>query len=340
MLSRRLLRIKTIKSLYGHFQSDEVSLIKSEKEFQRANGKCYELYVLLMDLVVDVADYANKRIEIGLNKLRPTPQERNPNMRFVNNQVIDRIRHSQNLTNISARHKASWGSAHELIVKDLYEQMQQSPYFLAYMNGEQPNFDTDRKMVANFYRKHIEDNEIIEEALESESIYWVDDLEYALGFVISTINSIKENSEDIDILPMYKNDEDREFGHELFRKSLVNNVEYFGYIDTLTENWDFERIAFMDRIIMLAAITELIQFPSIPVKVTLDEYIDISKYYSTQSSGQFINGILDKAITKFTEEGKIKKAGRGLIDQSIDKDYSVAKEASEMNEEEMDNEVE
>lgn len=317
MLSRRLLRIKVVKSLYSHFQSSEVSLINSEKEFQKGNNKCYELYLLLLGLVVEVADYAQSRMDIASAKMRPTEEDLNPNRRFVDNKVVAILRNSQQLNDLRVRRKSSWGASGEGIFKDLYEQMLQTPYFKLYMKSSSGGFAEDRKMVLDFYRKHVEDNELIEQVLEAESIFWIDDLEYALGFVIATLSTLKTDDADIEVLPMYKNDDDREFGQILFRKALVNSNQYFECIDTLTRNWDFERIAFMDRIVMLAALAEFTQFPSIPIKVTLDEYIEIAKDFSTPSSGQFVNGILDKAVEMLTEKGLIIKSGRGLMETSV-----------------------
>lgn len=313
MLSRRLIRIKTIKSLYAHFSSGESSLIKSEKEYRHNLKKCYELYVMMLSLITEVADYAARRIEVGEAKMRPTEAEKNPNRRFVDNRFIDKIRNSDNITDAIVREKTSW-RGNDLIVKELYSEMVEAPYFKAYMNSPKNTFADDRKVLLDFYRNHIEDNEALEEALEGMSIFWGDDINFALLHVISTYSAVKESDEDVAVLPMYKNDDDREYAELLYRKSLVNSAQYYGYIEKLTKNWDFERIAFMDKIIMLAAIAELIEFQSIPVKVTLDEYIEISKYYSTSGSSTFINGIIDKAIETLTADGTIVKSGRGLIE--------------------------
>lgn len=315
MLSRRLLRIKTIKSLYCYFQSDEDSLIRTEKEMHTAIRKCYELYLLTMYLIVEVADMAQQRIEIAAAKQLPTHEDLNPNRRFVDNRVVTLIRNSPALSDLLTRHGASWGGF-DAVIKRLYADMIASPYYAKYMASSTDSFVTDRRLVIDFLSNHIEDNEYLEQALEESSIFWIDDLEYALGAAIRTISSLEQTDTDLDIPPMYKNEEDRNYVLTLLRKSLVNHQEYFGYIDKFTENWDFERIAFMDKIIMLAAITELTQFPSIPVKVTLDEFIEISKYYSTPGSNVFVNGILDKLIDHLTETGAICKSGRGLIDTS------------------------
>lgn len=313
MLSRRLIRIKAIKSLYAHLSSGESSLIKSEKEYRQNIKKCYELYILMLGLIAEVAQYAQKRIDIGSAKMRPSEQDKNPNLRFVNNSVVKLLEQSTNLNDAMVREKLNWRGK-EQIIKELYNEMIEAPYFKAYMNGTKESFSDDRRMVLDFYKNHLEDNEEFEEAIEEMSIFWSDDINFVLGQIITTIGAIQQNDTDIELQPMYKNDDDREFAEILYRKALVNNAEYFEYIDKLTENWDFERIAIMDRIIMLAAITELTQFPSIPIKVTLDEYIEISKYYSTNSSCTFINGVIDKAIETLTAEGKIAKSGRGLVE--------------------------
>lgn len=311
MLSRRLIRIKTIQSLYSHFCSSESSLIRSEKEYRQNLTKCYDLYVMMLGLIVEVADYAQKRIDIGKGKMRPSEEEKNPNLRFVENKVVDMLRQSESL----AEHKMyrAWNS-NEALIKELYNLMIASPYYKTYMSGESNDFATDKKMVVNFYKTHIEDNEEVEAVLEEMSIFWNDDTNFVLGHVITTINSLKVSSSDVDVLPMYKNEDDKEYAEILYRKAVVNSKEYFGYIERFAQNWDVERIAFMDKLIIEAAIAELIQFPSIPVKVTLDEFIEISKYYSTSNSSTFINGIIDKAIETLTAEGIIVKTGRGLIE--------------------------
>lgn len=318
MLSRRLLRIKTVKSLYCYFKSDENSLIRAEKEMQTGVRKCYELYLLMLNIIVEVADLAAERIEMAAGKQLPTAEDLNPNMRFVENPVIKLIAESNRLGDLTVRHSISWRGQDQLI-RRLYNDMIESAYYKKYMEAPQTSFAADRRVVIDFLSHHIEDNEYLEEVLEEMSMYWIDDVEYALSNAIRTISTIEADDTDIEIPAMYKNDDDRAYAETLFRKALVNHQEYFEYIDKFTENWDFERIAFMDKLIMLAAISELTQFPSIPVKVTLDEFIEISKYYSTPGSSVFVNGILDKLIDYLTTEGKICKSGRGLIDTTIPK---------------------
>ncbi len=327
MLSRRLLRIKTVKSLYSYFQSGGESLIRSEKELTESIRKSYELYLMMIALIGEVAEVARERIAIGQAKLMPTAEDLNPNRRFVDNRVIALIEQSAALDDAMVRYKAGW-SGQEALIKRLYQDMIATPYYQRYMESPVPEtekeaFAADRRLVVDFLTTHIEDNEYLEEALEEMSMFWVDDISYSLGLAIRTIGLLNETSTDLDVMPMYKSDDDKEYVETLFRKALVCHEEYFGYIDKFTENWDFDRIAFMDKLIMLAAITELVQFPTIPVKVTLDEFIEISKYYSTPGSSVFVNGILDKLVVWLTEQGKIAKTGRGLIDSSVPKEKTT-----------------
>lgn len=300
--------------------------MRSEKELTASIRKSYELYLMLIALVGEVAEVARERIAIGQAKLMPTEADLRPNMRFVDNRVVAKIQESAALGDAMTRYKVSW-RGQETLIKRLYQDMIAAPYYKRYMEGEVPTnereaFAADRRFVTDFLSTHIEDNDYFEEALEEMSMFWIDDIAYSLGLAIRTIGFLNENSADLDVMPMYRNEEDKEYVETLFRKALVNHEEYFGYVDKFTQNWDFDRIAFMDKLIMLAAITELIHFQTIPVKVTLDEFIEISKYYSTPGSSVFVNGILDRVVVWLTEEGKIVKSGRGLIDSTVSKDKS------------------
>lgn len=312
MLSRRLLRIKVLRALYSHFKSDSDSLIVSEKNLFSSIDKTYELYHQMLWLIVDVANYAEKRIELGRKKHLPTPEELNPSTKFIDNAVIAKIRSSENLTDFLEYKHLGWAQYPELI-KKLYSSLIESDYYKAYMASPSHSFKEDLKLVENFYLNEVDDNDDIDEAIESQSIMWAGDSDFALVMVMRTLSDMKASQPEVELLPEYKNDDDKDFVKELFRKSIVNHKEYFDYIDRFTQNWDVERIAFMDNLIMSTAMAELINFNSIPVKVTLDEYIEIAKYYSTPGSSTFINGVLDKIVNELTKENKINKIGRGLL---------------------------
>ena len=312
MLSRRLLRIKVLKALYAHLKSESDNAAASEKNLMSAVDKTYDLYVHLFGLIVEVARYAEERQEIALQKKLPTFEDLHPNRRFVNNSVVRLLADSEAINDFTAKRKLSWNGERELI-KTLYNQLIEADYFKEYMNSGECDFKDDLRVVQDFYTYELEECEQLEEALEEQSVMWRDDLGFALLMVLRTLSNLRRSSTDVKLLAEFKNEDDPQFTRTLFRQTLTSYDECQKIIGEYIENWELDRIAFMDSLIMAIAMTELRTFPSIPVKVTLDEYIEISKYYSTAGSAQFINGILDKAVERFTADGSINKSGTGLI---------------------------
>lgn len=311
MLSRRLLRVKVAKNLYAHLKSGSTSLMVSEKNLIASIDKAYDLYFQMMALIVDVAHYAEQRIELAKQKKLPTYEDLNPNRRFVDNAVITLLANSESVSDAIATRKISW-SHYPDTVKGIYNRMIESDYYKAYMSASISTFTDDKRFVEAFYTS-LEEDEALAETLDEMSLLWNDDLSFALYMVIRTVNSMKQSHTDVKVLPKFKSDDDLEFACTLFRKSLVKYDENQDIVDRFTRNWDVERIAFMDNLIISIAIAELTSFDSIPVKVTLDEWIDIAKYYSSPTSSNFVNGVLDKIVAELTESGDIKKSGRGLL---------------------------
>ncbi len=312
MLSRRLIRIKVVKALYAHFKSESESAATSEKNLAASIDRTYDLYHQMLWLVVEVARYAEKRIELNRKKKLPTREDLNPNTKFIGNEVIRQIEESKALTDYLDRRKLGWVKYPELI-KGLYNALIESDFYKKYMDADGSSYREDLQLVEDFFTITVQDNEPVEDTVEEQSILWADDVDFALFLVVRTLGNMRANQRDVPLVPEFKNDEDKSFGPELFRKTVRNYKEYIACVDEFTRNWDVDRIAFTDNIIMVTAIAEFVNFPSIPVKVTLDEYIEIAKYYSTRGSSTFINGILDKVIEKLTAEGKVTKAGRGLL---------------------------
>ncbi len=313
MLSRRLLRIKVIKALYAHFQSEGESVKVSRKNLRFSIDKAYDLYFQMLWLIVEVRRYAEDRIEIGRRKHLPTPEEKNPNLKFVENELIRRIEESDAVTGYLKKKSLGWSNYPELI-KELYNSLVESDYYKKYMDSPQGNLKEDVELVRNFYSSpQIEDSELLESVLEEQSILWNDDLGFAIVMVVRTLEKIREAQTDIPVLEEFKSEDDPQFADKLFVDAADGFEENLRYVGKFTENWDVERIAFMDNLIMTTAIAELTTFPEIPVKVTLDEYIEIAKYYSTPGSNLFINGILDKVAETLAAEGRISKEGRGLV---------------------------
>lgn len=313
MLSRRLLRIKVMQVLYAFFQRDNHDMQLSEKELFHSIHKAYELYHYLMLLIIDVRDYSADKIEMAKNKMRPTDYDLNPSERFVNNRVLMQIEQNKNFKKFLNDYKFSWVNYPEL-VKKIYIEVSDSESFNKYSKGAEPGYKEDKQIVIDIFTNYIANNEELFLSLEEQSIYWNDDVEFIISMINKSIGSFKENQSEIEPLAsLYKNDDDIEFVKTLFRKTIVNHDANVELISKFTKNWEIERIAFMDMLLMEMALVEAIEMDFIPTRVTLNEYIEISKFYSTERSSVFINGILDKIFINLKSENKIVKKGRGLI---------------------------
>lgn len=313
MISRRIIRIKVLQILYAFFTSPETSINSTEKELFFSLQKTYDLYHYLMSLVLEIQNFAQERIDLGLKKHRPTSADLAPNTRFVNNRLLYQLKNNISLTKYLESSKLNWVDQEELIRK-LYFQLVDQDFYKKYMDAEQCTYADDRDLVEDIFKYIILENEDVESLLEEQSIYWNDDMDFVVSMILKTIKKFKEYSDERQtLLPMYKDEEDRQFAKDLYRKVVVNHTENMVLIKQHTVNWDIERIAFIDNLILELALTEFLYFPSIPTKVTMNEYIELSKYYSTEKSRNFINGILDKALKDLKKADKIHKAGRGLI---------------------------
>lgn len=312
MLSRRLLRIKVIKGVYAHLQCLCDNIPSSEKNLVASIDKAYDLYFQMLALAPELVRYAEERQEIGRNKKLPTYEDLNPNRKFVENKAIARISECEAINNFVQKRGLGWVKNQDL-VKILYQTLCEQDFYKKYMSSPDGSFREDAQLLADIYMNMLEENEALEAVLEEQSILWSDDLGYILTMAARTAAGMKEAHEQVKLMPKFKSEDDLEFAKRLFRNSIIRFDENKALIDRFSSNWDVERVALMDNIILAVAITEAESFPSIPIKVTLNEYIDISKYYSTASSSTFINGVLDKVTTTLVEEGKITKTGKGLL---------------------------
>lgn len=313
MISRRIIRTKVLQVLYAYYSSSEKSINKTEKELVFCINKTYDLYHYLMDLVIEIADFAENRIEIRKNKHQPTYDDLNPNTKFTSNLLIQQLRANKQLNTYINQKKLSWKNNPEL-VKELYLFMVESEMYNNYIIDKEQSYSNDKKFIEKLFNKIILISEDLYIALEEQSIYWNDDIEFVISMITKTIKRFNEyDDSNLRLMPMYKDEEDRDFTKNLLRKAIVNHDELRTAIKEHSKNWDVDRIAFMDILIMQLAITEFLYFPTIPTKVTLNEYIELSKFYSTEKSRNFINGILDKTLKDLKKSDKIAKSGRGLI---------------------------
>ena len=310
MLSRRLLRVKVAKALYAHLKSNS-DIRVSEKNLVESIDKAYDLYFQMMSFVVEVANYAENRIELNKQKKLPTYEDLNPNRRFVDNPVIHLIANSDSVNDVLASRKLSW-SQHQDAVKDVYNRLVEAEFYQKYMAASINTFTNDRKFVEDFFQ-WLEEDEALAEVITEMSLLWADDYGFALYLAIRTVQHLKASHTDVKVLPKFKSEDDLEFATTLFFKALAQYADNQEIVDRYSKNWEVERVVFMDSLIISIAIAELTEFESIPVKVTLDEWIDIAKYYSSPTSSTFVNGVLDKIVAEFKESGRINKSGRGLL---------------------------
>jgi N utilization substance protein B len=317
MISRRLLRIKALIALYAFNRREDDNLAQAETELMFSIGKTYDLYHYLLLLVLEISDIAGDKIDQALQKRMPTPEDLNPQRRFVDNQVIAQLRKNLAFKNYLTSKKLSWiNNSH--IPRILYGKMIGWDVYEEYMKNETHNYQSDKKFVIRLITQLFSESEDLGSNLEEQSIFWNDDMEYISAMVEKTLKKFKTDSgENTQLMPLFKNEEDEEFVKILFRKAIINQKKCSELIDKNTTNWEVERIALMDILVMQLAITEILEFPEIPVKVTLNEYIEIAKYYCTSKSSTFVNGILDNIVKEIREEGLFSKFGRGLVGEEL-----------------------
>lgn len=316
MLNRRHLRIKALQILYAFYQTEEAEFHKSETELMKSLDKMYELYLYFLLIFEELHDFAAYRIDERKEKTRATDEDLNPNTKFIDNRVITLLRTNEELRGKSETNRVDWRSAEKNnLIKKLFITVVESELYQDYMDSEEDSFEHDIAFINELFRTDIANFALLHDFFEDDSVYWVDDIDLVCSMVLKTFRTFNEDSDQYSpILPLFKDEMDEKgFIKTLTRSVVANDNENNEIIDELTENWDLERIAKMDVILLKMALTEFMEFPSIPKKVTMNEYIEISKFYSTPQSKVFINGVLDKAIVKLEKEGRIKKAGRGLM---------------------------
>ena len=307
MINRVLIRLKIVQIVYAYYQNGGKNLDTAEKELFFSLSKAYDMYNYLLLLMVEITKQAERKQNAAKSKLLPTAEELYPNTKFVDNRFIAQLEVNKQLLEFSENQKKTWDKETEF-VKNLCEKIMDSDIYKEYMASETSSYEEDRELWRKIYKRIIFNNEDLDQVLEDQSLYWNDDKEIVDTFVLKTIKRFEEkNGANQELLPEFKDEEDQDFARRLFRRAILNADYYRHLISENTRNWDLDRVAFMDVIIMQIALAEILSFPNIPVSVSLNEYVEIAKLYSTPKSGGFINGTLDGIVNILKKENKLTK---------------------------------
>ncbi len=312
MINRRHIRVKVMQSVYAMLQSKNNDLAKEEKFLKYSIQKMFDLYVLNLQLLIEVQKLAKKKIDLSKKKILATKEDLNPNTKFINNRLLNLLADSLSLESFVETNNLNYWDLDDKYVKNILDELLASDLYKKYMDTVEDSYNVDRSFVINFFREIVAPNEKIADYYEDKMISWVDDIPFVNTWILKTLN--KQSIKKPFILgALYKDDDDRNFVSDLFNKTMLHHHKYEDDIKDKTPNWEADRIADIDMILIKMAITEFLHFPSIPSRVTINEYIELAKDYSTTKSGYFINGVLDKLAKEYLTSNTMIKVGRGLL---------------------------
>ncbi len=307
MINREIIRIKIVQLTYAYYQNGNKNIDSAEKELFFSLSKAYDLYNYLLSLIVAVTDEARKHVEVAQARVAREGGEM-PSTKFINNKFALQLEENKMLCDFMETQNKSWVNETEFVRK-LYLQITESQIYKEYMESEDNSYAADRELWRKIYRTLIQENESLDAILEEQSLYWNDDKEVVDTFVLKTIKRFDEkNKSKQELLPEYDSEEDKDYARKLFRATIMNADEYQRFMSESSRNWDFSRLAYMDVVIMQIALAEMMTFPSIPISVTINEYVDIAKLYSTPRSGGYINGMLDTIARHLVKTGRLLKS--------------------------------
>ena len=312
MVNRRHIRVKVMQSVYAMQQSHNDDLVRELKFLKHSIQKMSDLYVLNIQLLVEVQKLAQRKMELSKNKILATKEDLAPNTKFLNNKLINLIGESVSLEGYLELNNLNYWTTDSEYVRIIWEALEKSSLYIDYMNSSDDTFNTERDFVVAFFKEIIAPNEKLDEYYEDKMISWVDDIPFINTWVVKSLNK-QSPKKPFFLGSLYKDNDDKEFVANLFNKTMLHQHSYEEDIHEKTPNWESDRIADIDMILIKMAITEFLHFPSIPARVTINEYIELAKDYSTNKSGYFVNGVLDKISKDYTETKKMVKIGRGLV---------------------------
>ena len=319
MLNRRILRIKAFKVLYSSVLSGNTSLDQAESQLEMSCEATRDLYVYMLGVVSPLTQIARERIEAAKAKFNPTEEEKNPNMKFAENALAVLLDQDVDFQKVFTKKKYSWGQ-YDMFLKKVLASVMEKEYYAEYMASPERSLEEDCKLFTRIYEEEFVDSEELEKILEDKSIHWNDDLAYSLTWCCKTLKNFAKG-ESWGLIPLYQSEmlsgtdveSDKAFVRRLLQNAFASYEKYAAMIAESVSSWEKERLFSTDLVLIAMGLAEAVSFPTIPVKVTMNEYVEISKYYGTPKSRSFVNGLLDKLIQKLNEEGQIKKEGKGLL---------------------------
>lgn len=317
MLNRRFLRVKALQEIYAYHQSESSNLPQAERHLLEGVENLYKLFVYQLSFWVEVKKFAERRIEENKQKHFPTEEDLNPNMKFVNNRILNALDDNKHLMSLEEKYKINWADSREDFIRKLYVKLTETPEYQEYMSNGKDSFSDDKRFLDTVIDTYMPENGLLFDYYSDRDLSFNSDYQVATYLLWKFINDLSASFDASSKLPpIYKAEEDdKEFVIKLFEKTILHSGEYRELVSANISNWDYDRLALMDKILIFMALTEFCEFHSIPVKVTINEYIEISKFYSTPESRRFVNGMLDKLASVLKENGKLVKTGMGLIDK-------------------------
>ncbi len=317
MLNRRFLRVKALQEIYAYHQSESSNLPQAERHLLEGVEDLYKLFVYQLSFWVEVKKFAERRIEENKQKHFPTEEDLNPNMKFVNNRILNALDDNKHLMSLEEKYKINWADSREDFIRKLYVKLTETPEYQEYMSNGKDSFSDDKHFLDTVIDTYMPENGLLFDYYSDRDLSFNSDYQVAIYLLWKFINDLSASFDASSKLPpIYKAEEDdKEFVIKLFEKTILHSGEYRELVSANISNWDYDRLALMDKILIFMALTEFCEFHSIPVKVTINEYIEISKFYSTPESRRFVNGMLDKLASVLKENGKLVKTGMGLIDK-------------------------
>ena len=317
MLNRRFLRVKALQEIYAYHQSESSDLPKAERHLLEGIDDLYKLFVYQLTFWVEVKRFAERRIEENKLKHFPTEEDLNPNMKFVNNRILKALEDNKHLQSLEENYKINWVDSREDFIRNMFVKLTETDEYQEYMSNGKDSFADDKKFLVTVIENEMPENGLLYDYYSDRDLSFNSDYQIAVYLLWKFISELPAAfNADTQLPPAYKDEaEDKAFVTKLFEKTILHADEYMELVKANISNWDYERLALMDIILIFMALTEFTQFHEIPVKVTINEYIEISKLYSTSESRRFVNGMLDRLSTVLKDEGKLVKTGLGLIDK-------------------------